>query len=65
MGNNFVSAETLDLICNALNVKPRTLFDFDYLEAKNESLFDDVIEKIKDKPEILKVIHKIVVALQN
>ena len=28
LGNNFVSAETLDAICNALKVAPKNMFDF-------------------------------------
>ena len=29
LGNNFVSAETLEAICTALNISPKNIFDFD------------------------------------
>jgi len=65
LGNNFISAETLDLICKALKIKPKVLFDFEYLESSKKSLIEDIIEKIKTNPETLKTIHKIVTALDS
>ena len=32
LGNNFVSAENLEAICQALSISPRVLFDFDINE---------------------------------
>ncbi len=45
LGNNFVSAETLEAICKALNTNPKNLFNFAEREpAKN-------LEYIKNKLE--------------
>ena len=65
LGNNFISAEKLALMCEALNVKPKALFDFDYIESSKESFIDDVIERIKNNPDILKSLHKVIVALDS
>lgn len=65
LGNNFVSAEALDLICKALNVQPKILFDFDYIESDKKSLIDDVVSKAKSNPQLLKTLHKIAVALDS
>jgi transcriptional regulator with XRE-family HTH domain len=65
LGNNFISAEKLDLMCKALNVKPKVLFDFEYLESSKESFIDDVIERVKNNPEIMKALHKVIVALDS
>ena len=59
-GINFVTAETLSMIARALDVTPKTLFDFDddFSVTKNtkEKLFD-LINKNEDKIE---TIYKIV-----
>lgn len=65
LGNNFISAEKLALMCEALNTKPKTLFDFDYIETSNENFIDDVIDRIKNNPDILKSLHKVIVALDS
>jgi len=65
LGNNFVSAEALDLICEALDVQPKTLFDFEYFEISKDSLIDDIIKRSKKNPNLLKTLHKIVTALDS
>lgn len=65
LGNNFVSAEALDLICKALNVRPKMLFDFEYIEISKKSLIEDISEVAKSNPETLKILHKIAIALNS
>jgi len=63
LGNNFVSAETLTEICKALNISPKILFDFDYLKIKKSDAITDITNKLKNNPNLVKIIHKIVSAL--
>ena len=62
LGNNFVSAETLEEICEALQITPKTLFNFDTNDS-NISPIDDIINRLENNPQLLKTIHKIVLAL--
>lgn len=65
VGNNFVSAETLDLLCNALDIKPKILFDFDENTSfTKKDLKKDIIKFIEANPENLKFLHKIASALK-
>ena len=59
LGGNFVSADTLELICKTLNITPDILFNFEKIEAKKEDLMNEIINNIKDKPELIKTIYKI------
>ncbi len=63
LGNNFVSAETLCDICKALNVKPKVLFDFDFVNIKGESSLENIVEKLKNNPKLMKTIYKIITVL--
>ena len=63
LGNNFVSAETLDGICVALDVNPKLLFDFDDFEIKKENYLEEINNKLKCNPNLLKTIYKIVAVL--
>ena len=58
LGNNFVSAENLELICNALNVSPHVLFDFK--QEASIDLLDIVIDKLKNNKKLLYKIYKII-----
>ena len=64
-GNNFITAETLSSIAEALNVTPKKLFDFDdeFVDPKitKEKLFD-LINKNEDK---IKTIYNIVKGYLN
>lgn len=65
LGNNFVSAETLNDLCNALNITPRNLFDFNYIDLKETDAIDEISYRLKNNPKLLKTIYKIVIALDN
>ena len=65
LGNNFVSAETLDSICIALEINPKSLFDFEELEIKKEDYLDEINIKLKHNPQLLKTIYKIINALDD
>ena len=58
LGNNFVSAETLDAICSALNAIPKQLFDFcDNQQTENLQFIQD---KLQNNSYLLKKISKII-----
>ena len=61
-GQNFVSAETIDSLCKALNVEPKELFNFDTDKPKEE-VMDEIVRRLKRNPTLLKTIYKIVLAL--
>ncbi len=63
LGNNFVSAETLDVLCSALEINPKVLFDFENTEISEEISLDEIIKRLKNNPSLLKNIYKIVMAL--
>ncbi len=63
LGNNFVSAETLDSLCEALKINPKSLFDFENPDTDKEDYIDEIVKRLKNNPALLKTIHKIVIAL--
>lgn len=63
LGNNFVSVETLEDICKALNINPKVLFDFGCSEASNENLIEEIVKRLEKNPQLLKTVYKIVMAL--
>ncbi len=63
LGNNFVSAETLELICKTLKIKPKSLFDFDYYDTNQDDFIKEINDKIIGSPNNLKIIHKIAISL--
>lgn len=65
IGNNFVSAETLNGICNVLNVKPKVLFDFDKYELHNDDMLGAVVSSLKRNPDSLYLFYKLVTALEE
>ena len=65
LGNNFVSAETLDSICIALNISPKMLFDYDDISVSKGDYLNEIINKLKNNPTLLKTIYKIVIALDD
>lgn len=65
LGNNFVSAETLDGICSALKINPKTLFDFDEFTKDKDCYLEIINKKLKQNPQLLKTIYKIVTVLDN
>ena len=63
LGNNFVSAETLDNICIALDINPKFLFDFDAEEHTQGDYLNEILKRLKSNPSLLQTIYKIVIAL--
>lgn len=63
LGNNFVSAETLEELCKALNINPNTLFDFKYSDVPAEISLDEINKRLKNNPNLLKMVYRIVMAL--
>ena len=58
LGNNFVSAETLDAICSALNTNPKNMFDFcDYPQTNS---FEYIKNKLENNKYLSKKIAKII-----
>ncbi len=64
-GNNFVSSETLEEICNAFSIDPKVLFDFSYIKSNKKDLLIDINDRLEKNPSLLKIIHKITVALDE
>ena len=63
LGNNFVSAETLDELCSALNITPNVLFDFKYSDVTKNTSLEEIVKRLKNNPTLLKTIYRIVLAL--
>lgn len=63
LGNNFVSAETLDELCSALNITPNVLFDFKYSDVTKNTSLEEIVKRLKNNPTLLKIIYRIVLAL--
>ncbi len=63
LGGNFVSSDTLELICKTLDISPDILFNFNRIEADEEELTNEILKLIKNKPELVKIIYKITNAL--
>lgn len=65
LGNNFVSAETLEKICSAINIKPKRLFDFELNNDESKNMLEFITNKLKTNKKLLSTIYKIVVALDE
>lgn len=63
LGNNFISAETLDSLCIALEVSPRILFDFDDKEIPKEVTIEEINNRLVNNPKLLKTVYKIMTVL--
>lgn len=64
LGNNFVSADTLDSICSILNVEPKKLFTFEEDILSNDML-SVINEKLIKNKNLQKTIYKIVLSLDD
>ena len=58
-GTNFVTAQTLERLCDVLNVTPKQLFDFDYKVKPTNKIKKDIDCLIKNNSEKLNDIYKI------
>ncbi len=66
IGENFVTADTLDRIISALRTTPEELFAVDHLDKSAQDLVDEIIsdvESIKEQPEKLEDIYKVIKSL--
>ena len=65
LGENFLTADTLEKLINALEVSPTELFDFEH-HKEQVNLLEDIenyVNAIKNDKEKLIVLHKITQAL--
>lgn len=63
-GVNFVSAETLSKLSDALSIDPKVLFDFNHLKDENE-LEKELIEAIKTKDIDIRLLYKFYQSLKH
>ena len=64
LGNNFVSAEKLELICKALYISPNILFDFDNIEKNKSEQLKYVIKKICKNKKLLEMVYKFILIIE-
>jgi HTH-type transcriptional regulator, cell division transcriptional repressor len=62
IGQNFLTAETLDKIINTLEITPDELFTVNHLKNSSELIDEsiNIIKSLKDEPEKLENIFKII-----
>ena len=58
LGNNFVSAENLEAICQALSISPRVLFDFDINEKTKDEYLKYINNKTSNNIKLLNYVYK-------
>lgn len=58
-GTNFVSANTLEKICNVFKITPRQLFNFEYENTNPENIKKEINKLIEHNPEKLYDIYNI------
>ena len=63
-GNNFCTAETLEKIITALEIEPSELFDFGHYKD-NEELLVEINTMLKNTPEKIPEVYKIIKAIVN
>lgn len=67
VGVNFVTAETLEKLVNALNISVEELFANDYIKPSKELLSDiyTKLDKIKNNTQKLEIIYKMIDFIEN
>lgn len=63
-GNNFCTAETLEKIITALEIEPAELFDFGH-QKTNDILLIEINKMLKNTPEKIPEVYKIIKAIIN
>lgn len=58
-GTNFVTSETLEKLCNALQVSPKQLFDFEYYPKNPQEIHNEIDTLIHNNPEKINDIYNI------
>ncbi len=64
LGNNFVSAENLEMICNALSISPKSLFDFDYQDLDKDKQIAFVNKKINNNNKLLNLVYHFLLIME-
>lgn len=64
LGNNFVSAEKLELICKTLKISPKVLFDFDYQKVNKEECLSYILSKINDNNKLLHLVYRFLLIIE-
>ena len=64
-GTNFVTADTLEKVCNALNVTPKQLFDFEYYPKNPADIKKDLENMINSNSDKLGDIYNILNGFLN
>lgn len=64
LGNNFISAEKLELMCKTLKISPKVLFDFDSEEIENEKCLEYIISKINNNNKLLKLVCRFLTIIE-
>lgn len=64
LGNNFVSAENLELICSALKISPKVLFDFDMQELDRVEQMDYINQKINNNHKLLNLVYRLLLIME-
>ncbi len=59
-GKNFVTAETIEKICTALEITPKTLFDFDFQYKEKSEMKDELLYLISNNDRKLADIYRII-----
>lgn len=65
LGNNFVSAETLEKLCSALEIQPKILFDFETTNDEKKNMKSEIISKLNKNKSLIPTIYKIIIALDE
>ena len=63
-GKNFCTAETLEKILTTLDLKPSELFSFDHINS-NENMLESINNMLKNNPDKIQEVYKIVRAIIN
>lgn len=63
-GDNFCTAETLEKIITSLEIEPVELFDFGH-QKDNETLLIEINKMLKNTPEKIPEVYKIIKAIIN
>ena len=64
-GTNFVTADTLEKVCNALKVTPKQLFDFEYYTKSPNEIKKELDRLIKNNSEKINDIYNILNGFLN
>ena len=60
LGNNFVSADTLENLCSAFDATPKILFDFNEYSRMNEDVLPFIIKKLNENHRLLFIVDKLI-----